>query len=1101
MNKNYIPQAPNAELVDCLEESLKPNNESRIIAERKLCGALQDPNFYLLLLDVVGGPEDKVRLAVKTASVIFLKNALQHNYNTPQVPPRTKEALRDYVCSLIGKPEIHAYIRNQMVECMRIFIVFENWESDIGGILGWIERGLKDGSEGNITGVPVWGALDSIRVAMEIWEGRMGSFEWDDDNDGDLDPVAVRRGGEVLTKRLFGQLRGLLELVERRLIGSRNEIMIRLFKVENLIVKCLKSCISYYLPECFVNGGPSDATKWLELLLGILKRNVVVLNSSNGNCPKELLNDMEQLVPLQWEVKDSICSVVTTMFQKHTNPDNMPQTLTKMQKLVDEFRGHWTPQFAKAMISILKSHRERVCPRFMTSCFVFLKHCVVYENIFPQLMELGQSVIHPCLCASDEDLTLWAEDPDEFVQKTYDVTDDMYYLHSKATSLLFEMSAHRRLDTVPLLKFAYEIIENYANFHKVDGYNLNRGRQLAQQKDGALIIICAIKQTLLSNVPELQLHQFLEHHVMPDLESCYSFLRARACWFMGRICAAASDTLSQEIISATVDGVADRLGDPEYPVQVRAAVDLRFVLSDEKAKDALLRRLQSLLEQLFYLLKSVDQTEIVATLEQIVKICGDDIIIHVLPIAQNLACTFTRTAGAEGNEESTSAAAQCILALQSIIDVFFSSTAVPQPEVYDVLEQHLLPVFAGLFEDAVIDHLGDSLRLLSTFILYSGEVRAERAKNNEKPNRANLDLSYVIADARDCSAKKPIISPKLWSCFSQVVSRCDVLDELSSIFFEVIDACVRTDTISFLLCSGEDSTYRSQFLGLLASIWGKREAFTDETTASFGGALASLYLRHCPSAGDSLSYSVEEKIMKELKVATSIDIGTISELAVGRIMEETSTECTMILLRSICQMMYHDVQVVLDAIGRIYGGNILYFTQWSQLITGGKLESALDKKCSAVALLSIVPVDPSSLPVWLQNNKQLMLLKTLDLLEAIHGVEASGQAFQTPALGLAVTSPQPRQNSDVSESTDFSDDEYGNKAHEIEELDDVDELIHLKQTMEKLNLEEVERAIGKDGMARAQNLISKIKIDDPSAMETESTKSNLDDDDDDPPSW
>lgn len=147
-----------------------------------------------------------------------------------------------------------------------------------------------------------------------------------------------------------------------------------------------------------------------------------------------------------------------------------------------------------------------------------------------------------------------------------------------------------------------------------------------------------------------------------------------------------------------------------------------------------------------------------------------------------------------------------------------------------------------------------------------------------------------------------------------------------------------------------------------------------------------------------------------------------------------------------------------------------------------------------VVWLSIVPLDPSSLSVWLKNNRQLMLLKALELLEAMRGVESPGQAFQAPALGFACHLSATRQISDISESTDFSDDYCESEAHEMQEFEGAHELMHLKQAMEKLSLVKVEKAIGKDGMARAQNLISKINIEDLSAMEMESTKGNLEDD-------
>lgn len=372
----------------------------------------------------------------------------------------------------------------------------------------------------------------------------------------------------------------------------------------------------------------------------------------------------------QWKVKQWVLSVGAKLFQR---ADDSVATLAgsprrglsvaSVRAFKAALRSRYLPTLTGAAAAALQWPSWHLSPRVANLALNLLEagvpHAATFDVLRPSVQAFLTDVLFPYLCLDAEDLAQWTEEPIEYVRRSHDVMEDYYSPRAAACSLLFTLSKLRpRGSVIPFLAFLGTILEQYAAAPT---------HPHAVRKDGALLAIGHVKDKLLSRGDlRSSLHTVLVQYTLGDLSSAHPFLRSRACWLFGQV--AAANALPQEVLLPSLSGLVCCLSDDQFPVRVQAAVDLRHFLSSPPAAQALRPELPRLLEALLRLMDDVDNTDIVASVEQLVAAFPNDVAPLAVLLCEQLVSAFERAASAASeDDESSFAATQCIQTIESIL--------------------------------------------------------------------------------------------------------------------------------------------------------------------------------------------------------------------------------------------------------------------------------------------------------------------------------------------------------------------------------------------------------------------------------------------------
>lgn len=814
--------------------------------------------------------------------------------------------------------------------------------------------------------------------------------------------------------RLLHILRGLedtIELHSRHVHAPSQHTPVPLsrdkaYEMQRTVGKIFWSFTQYDLPLLFVNDLGGVFSDWMNTFLTILRRPVKL--SFSPNHPYLSDDDLRRMP--EWKVKQWIGHAVYRLFQRYSNPNRLSQGLSRildpdtMTKFGDFFRRSFAAPFTEAMLGILSVDRRCISPRVANLALLYLECAVTigitYRVIKPKLAHLITEIIFPYLCISESDLALWAEDPVEYVRKTYDVLEDFNTPRAAACSLLSVMSRSRRSAVIaPLLSFLTQIMDSYAESRErlaraggsdLQGQELHK--TLAVQKDGSLLAFGTIREALVlgdSDANTGYLRAVLNSYVVEEFDSDVPFLRARVCWLYGVL--TASGIIATDTVLPGLEGVQKCLGDKEFPVRVRAAVDIRYFLHNNIAANRIAPKLAELLTLLFNLLDDVDNTDIVATIDQVVVGFSDQVAPFARPLCERLVGMFSRAAtGGENDDEAGYAAAQCLQALESIVCSVAQSPVQNKVQLLAEIEQIIAEIFDCMFEEDRIEHFEESLELLALFVYHSAMDRGsqwrDRVQSGVEAHEAFLsaiggsarlcsvevlkfDSNVVPAMQSDVASGGGIISSYLWSLFPKAMHAFhDWALDYSFHYLHLVDSYLSKAPRVFLCGRDGEQSYVQLLLGMISRLWDDSSLDNDEFALQ-GSRVCGLILQHC----------------RNLEGA-SIDreIGVLTELVVQRLRSDSrSSKAVSSLLTSLAHLTYVSPMTTIAIIDKTVGCTQEVFSLWVSMVRQNQLERDYDRKSSAIALSAILGSDWSQLPAVLRQSIPQILVITVQLLESL----------------------------------------------------------------------------------------------------------------------
>lgn len=775
--------------------------------------------------------------------------------------------------------------------------------------------------------------------------------------------------------------------------------------MQKTITKIFWSFTQYDLPLLLTNDLEGAFAGWMNTFLAILRRPVkppaYALDSMSLSN-----NDLAKMP--KWKVKQWIGHTVYRLFQRYSNMNRLSQSIVRMldpdtiTRFGDFFRRNFAAPFTETMLDILSSDRRYLSPRVANLALLYLECAVslgrTYRVIKLRLAQLITNIIFPYLCINESDLALWTEDPVEYVRKTYDVLEDFQSPRAAACSLLNVLSNSRRSVVNPsLISFLVQIMERYAesqqHLARTGGNDLETQkahRMLAMQKDGALLAFGTIRDTLISGDPNTNfLRAVLNSYVIEEFDSEVPFLRARACWLYGVL--TATENIPIDTVLPGLEGVRKCLADKEFPVRVRAAVDVRHFMQNDIASSRIAPKVAELLTLLFTLLDDIDNTDIVATIDQVVVRFSDQIAPFARPLCERLVNTFSRAASAgQNDDEAGYAAAQCLQALQSIVCAVAQSSAQNKVVLLAEIEHIISEIFDHMFEEDRIEHFEGALDLLALFVYHSAADRGSHLKDcvqaGTKPHEAFLSQtssgneffatefcksnpSATQAMQGDAVSGGGVISPYLWSLFSRAMHAFhDWASDYSVHYLHLVDSFLSRAPRVFLCSRDGEQTYVQLLLGMISRFWDDSSLDEDDFAVQ-GGRVCGLFLRHCRNL-DGISIDQE--------------VGVLTELVVLRLRSSSrSLRAVNSLLTSLAHLTFVSPMTVLAVVDKVVGCTEEVFSLWTSMAKQNQLERDYDRKTSAIALSAVLGSDWSQLPMVLRQSIPQILLTVVQLLETL----------------------------------------------------------------------------------------------------------------------
>lgn len=652
--------------------TLEPEPDTRAQAENRLTELSTTPQFLPLLLQLV--MSDEIQPSVRQAAVIYFKNMVCKYWM--ESDPDVEEGEKKYILPAEDK----AFVRNNIVESIisatdiiRVQLTVsiheilscdfpDNWPDICQKINGHIT------SENRAT----W--LGSLLVLYQI----VKKYEFKRKEDSSpIDNIM-----QVFLPTLQSHCASLI-----------NDGTIESFSLVRMIFKIFNALIQIYFPMGLVNL--DTLSQWLGLFESVLQKPV----------PEESLQveeeDREQLS--WWKAKKWAAKVLCKIFERYGCPGSEEKDYTAFADFYDKRHSE---RITGTMLKILDQHRKKtyVAPRVLEQCLKYLTQGVYNARswgvVKQHFQEMFIEIIFPLMCHSEEDESLWIDDPQEYIRMKYDIFEDSLYFSPNAAgkAYLKETVKKRKNILQPVIEHVNQI------------FNLDAASCDSKLKDGALHVVGTLVETLIKKKQyKNHLEGLLLNNVLPECQSTHGYLRARACWVVQQL--AIIEFKDPNVLGKTIECVMQCLYDKELPVQVEAGIAIRQLVEEqeEKCNSLLQPHISPLVKQILHILRESESDELTGTISKLVQNFGEEVSSIAVELVMILTETFTSLVNSEEDYDSKSVTAMGILETIEIIVGELDEN----PEVMGKLEVHVMALIDSVLQNELMEYYEEVFSLIN----------------------------------------------------------------------------------------------------------------------------------------------------------------------------------------------------------------------------------------------------------------------------------------------------------------------------------------------------------------------------------------------------
>lgn len=702
-------------LYGIFRNSYSASEDERRQAEAAIASAEGTPGYLTALLQIAVEPN--AEQSIRQAAAIQLKNQVRRRWN-PLGADAGKAYGEDDKTKLRGSlfnGFVAAFplplVRAQLLETFRL-VASHDFPGPWSGVLEQIGSSLQSDDTMN-----TYCALLVLRKLFKQFEMR---------------PVDRRQEMEELCSRTLPTLRTLGPAL-MQVASQPGPHCLEAFEMLKTVLKCFYSAI-YMAVGAHVRG---EVDTWMQLVLGV----------ATGAAPADVVamadDQAREASPFTKCRKWAFHILFRFMF-RHGNKRRAVDGMV-------EFAGEWMSRYGvpvtEACIREATVHAQGVWvpKRTMNLALLCLAegcgHDATYGAMRARLQSLLEDAIFPRVRFGNSDVSMWQEDPQEFVRQFFDDFLDPYTNPRAAAVSLVERLLRHREDEVltPLLHFCRKHLEAHA---QAPG-----DPELCANKDGALLILDSMSDSLLeleassshknkgkkgkSKKPSdaggggggAKLEELLSGHILPAFASPSAFLRMRACWTYRKF--ASQVSLSAGAIATACRACLGLMMDSELPVRIAAGVSLQAFLEredDAEVRSAAAEDLPGLLNRLFTMMGEFQCEELVTTLEAVVVAFQEEIAPFAVQLVRQLIGQFVHIAS-QSKGGSDEAEGTALSSMQTVVTILRSCANLGESgeeaelrrrtDVFAGLAETLIPLMQQLLRPEGMDFAEEALEVLT----------------------------------------------------------------------------------------------------------------------------------------------------------------------------------------------------------------------------------------------------------------------------------------------------------------------------------------------------------------------------------------------------
>lgn len=859
--------------------------------------------------------EDSADEAVRQVAAISLKNLVKKDWECeygedPRLSAADQAAVREnLVAALVATPPA---VRAQLGEAAKQVVHHDfpdRWPAllpTISTLIATPERGAQ-----------LYAALLMLRLVARKYE-----FKDDDDREPLNELVAST------FPRLCHIFQGLVAS------GDTSTQTANLMK---LVLKTFWSAIFLYMPPSLAH--PHHFGGWMTCLYTF----IVAPVPTEGE-PQDVV--LRAAWPW-WKAKKWALHISHRLFDRYGDPkhcrDRDAESAFAMQ-----FRDECSIKYLEAHMALLGRYAEGVwiAPRVINLALqymtVAIKAARTWKILQPHVPQLMARVLFPLMCFNDEDAELWADDPQEYVRKGYDIMEEMYSAKSAASNFLHELCKSRPKNMKAFMDQVTAIFAQYraaaSEAAAAVGGPHSVPQEIARSMDGALLAVGALSDILKQKAEyKAQLEGMLAGHVAPLFSSPHGHLRAKACWLTGVFADTkfASGFGSGPVFEGLFRANVNCLSDADMPVRVGAVMSARFFIDayDSDNLHAVKSLIPTLLDKVFKLMTEVDNEDLVLTLEAVVGKFEEDMTPYAANLTHHLAASFWRATQAQETADSDDEGMAAFNTIRTICTVLDSVST--KPALFPQLEEIVFPILHQMLSEDGQDVFEEVLEI----------------------------LAYVSYCGRE-------VSPRLWQLWPQLV-RC--MMEWGADFWEAalvpLDNFISRDTHTFLTCKSPD--YLASANQLAETTLG--DDSLQEEDALQAAKLLEIIMLNCRGRVDQC-------------------VPSYITIAFTRLPSARNKFFQDVLLNVVATAFHYNASLAMRAVVATSEVEAAFSTWLGGIHGKGKrFRRMYDKKVQVLGLLAVATLPESDLPPQLAAGFTHLLLSVLHLLSALRIQEVSAQ--------------------------------------------------------------------------------------------------------------
>ena len=464
---------------------------------------------------------------------------------------------------------------------------------------------------------------------------------------------------------------------------------------------------------------------WGSVMLRIVQKSVVTDADADA--------DAREKAPW-WKAKKWAFYSLNKLFSRYGTPSQLAASMKMYKPFAETFIHNFAPEILKAYLHTadgIVSQHVWVSKPVLRHLLTFFSECIrpksMWQLLRPHIQQIIETLVYPHLCFSDEDEELWELDPIDFVRLGSDPFEELG-TPSSAASMLLNVTVTRRTKSMfePTLTFITHVLNAYP------------AQCTARQFDGALRMCMTICQTMVhhENVQNM-LDAFFVQHVLPVLKSPEPFLRLRACALIHAFDSAGMKWQTSQSLETAFRGVMDCIMDTELPVRVKAAEAMGELVAHDEVHNAVAPNACRLMQELLKLSDETDLDVLMTTQEKIVNNFAEELLPFSVDLTQQMANNYMRLlqdnlagAGADGGVDGVHAfnmdqgEEDKYFAAMGCLSTMYQmvTTADSRPDILAELEKVLLPVVAFTIQSETLDLYDDCFQLTDVLTYYQKSV-------------------------------------------------------------------------------------------------------------------------------------------------------------------------------------------------------------------------------------------------------------------------------------------------------------------------------------------------------------------------------------------